>query len=168
MRVIDELLAGASTEEEIAGPGGLLAELTKRLVERWRTTSVTRSSRGGVAALSSKESYRLGDPPRSELLACCVRPPRPPRLLGPRAAAPGAIANGDFWTAAIGTGTGGHGEGSYVKCKALGCSAFSSWGSVALAAGPSRDVAARLACARPCRAILDCLRGARGYAARRG
>src|SRR6201993_5320376 len=32
--VIDELLAGASTEEEIAGPGGLLAELTKRLVER--------------------------------------------------------------------------------------------------------------------------------------
>ena len=30
--VIDELLAGASTEEEIAGPGGLLAELTKELV----------------------------------------------------------------------------------------------------------------------------------------
>src|SRR5438874_4727931 len=29
--VIDELLAGACTEEEIAGPGGLLAELTKRL-----------------------------------------------------------------------------------------------------------------------------------------
>jgi putative transposase len=32
--VIDELLAGAKTEEEIAGPGGLLAQLTKRLVER--------------------------------------------------------------------------------------------------------------------------------------
>jgi putative transposase len=32
--VIDELLAGARTEEEIAGPGGLLAQLTKRLVER--------------------------------------------------------------------------------------------------------------------------------------
>jgi hypothetical protein len=32
--LIDELLAGASTEEQIAGPGGLLAELTKRLVER--------------------------------------------------------------------------------------------------------------------------------------
>ena len=32
--LIDELLAGASTEEEIAGPGGLLADLTKRLVER--------------------------------------------------------------------------------------------------------------------------------------
>ncbi len=32
--VIDELLAGAQTEEEIAGPGGLLGRLTKRLIER--------------------------------------------------------------------------------------------------------------------------------------
>src|SRR2546421_11762818 len=32
--VIDELLAGAKSEQEIAGPGGLLAQLTKRLVER--------------------------------------------------------------------------------------------------------------------------------------
>jgi putative transposase len=32
--VIDELLAGASSEQEIVGPGGLLAQLTKRLVER--------------------------------------------------------------------------------------------------------------------------------------
>jgi putative transposase len=32
--VIDQLLAGARTEEEIAGPGGLLAQLTKRLIER--------------------------------------------------------------------------------------------------------------------------------------
>ena len=32
--VIDELLAGASTEEEIAGPGGLLAQLTKELVSQ--------------------------------------------------------------------------------------------------------------------------------------
>ena len=32
--VIDELLGGARTEEEIVGPGGLLAQLTKRLVER--------------------------------------------------------------------------------------------------------------------------------------
>jgi len=32
--VIDGLLAGAQTEEEIAGPGGLLATLTKRLIER--------------------------------------------------------------------------------------------------------------------------------------
>jgi putative transposase len=32
--VIDQVLAGARTEEEIAGPGGLLAGLTKRLLER--------------------------------------------------------------------------------------------------------------------------------------
>src|SRR5450631_335956 len=39
--VIDELLAGASTEEEIAGRGGLLAELTKRLVERAMEVELT-------------------------------------------------------------------------------------------------------------------------------
>ena len=39
--VIDELLAGASTEEEIAGPGVLLAELTKRLVEPAMEVEVT-------------------------------------------------------------------------------------------------------------------------------
>src|SRR4051794_38956068 len=32
--VIDGLLAGARTEEELVGPGGVLAQLTKRLVER--------------------------------------------------------------------------------------------------------------------------------------
>jgi putative transposase len=32
--LVDELLAGARTEEEIVGPGGLLAALTRRLVER--------------------------------------------------------------------------------------------------------------------------------------
>ena len=32
--VVDELLAGARTEEEIFGPGGVLGQLTKRLVER--------------------------------------------------------------------------------------------------------------------------------------
>jgi putative transposase len=39
--VIDELLAGASTEEEIVGPGGLLAQLTKRLVERAMDAELT-------------------------------------------------------------------------------------------------------------------------------
>ena len=39
--VIDELLAGASTEEEIAGPGGLLADLTKRLLERAMEVELT-------------------------------------------------------------------------------------------------------------------------------
>src|SRR6202051_1557046 len=32
--LIDELLAGARTEEEIAGPGGLLGQVTKHLGER--------------------------------------------------------------------------------------------------------------------------------------
>jgi putative transposase len=39
--VIDELLAGASSEDEIAGPGGLLAQLTKRLVERAMEVELT-------------------------------------------------------------------------------------------------------------------------------
>ena len=39
--VVDELLAGAKTEQEIAGPGGLLAQLTKRLVERAMEVELT-------------------------------------------------------------------------------------------------------------------------------
>jgi putative transposase len=39
--VIDQLLAGAETEQEIAGPGGLLAALTKRLVERAMEVELT-------------------------------------------------------------------------------------------------------------------------------
>ena len=39
--MIDELLAGARTEEEIVGPGGLLAQLTKRLVERAMEVELT-------------------------------------------------------------------------------------------------------------------------------
>src|SRR6202035_4564993 len=39
--LIDELLAGARTEEEIVGPGGLLASLTKRLVERAMEVELT-------------------------------------------------------------------------------------------------------------------------------
>jgi putative transposase len=38
---IDQLLAGARTEKEIAGPGGLLAQLTKRLVERAMEVELT-------------------------------------------------------------------------------------------------------------------------------
>ncbi len=45
--LLDELLAGASTEEELAEPGGVLAQLTKRLVElgRWRPGNA-RGTRG--------------------------------------------------------------------------------------------------------------------------
>ena len=39
--VIDQLLAGAATEREMAGPGGLLAQLTKRLVERAMEVELT-------------------------------------------------------------------------------------------------------------------------------
>ncbi len=39
--VIDQLLAGAETEQEIAGPGGLLAQLTERLVERAMEVELT-------------------------------------------------------------------------------------------------------------------------------
>jgi Transposase, Mutator family len=39
--LVDELLAGAKTEQEIVGPGGLLAQLTKRLVERAMDVELT-------------------------------------------------------------------------------------------------------------------------------
>src|SRR6202167_1329045 len=39
--VVDELLAGARGEEEIIGPGGLLSQLTKRLVERAMEVELT-------------------------------------------------------------------------------------------------------------------------------
>jgi len=39
--VIDELLAGARTEEEITGQGGLLGQLTRRLVERAMEVELT-------------------------------------------------------------------------------------------------------------------------------
>ena len=39
--LVDELLAGASSEEEIVGPGGVLSQLTKRLVERAMEVELT-------------------------------------------------------------------------------------------------------------------------------
>jgi putative transposase len=39
--VLDELLAGAQGEQEIVGPGGLLSQLTKRLVERAMEVELT-------------------------------------------------------------------------------------------------------------------------------
>jgi Transposase, Mutator family len=39
--LVDELLAGARTEEEIVGPGGLLSLLTKGLVERAMEVELT-------------------------------------------------------------------------------------------------------------------------------
>src|SRR4051794_25252160 len=63
---IDELLAGASTEEEIAGPGGLLAELTKRLVER--AMEVERSEHAGYEPHC--------EPPGVPRTRATARPPR--------------------------------------------------------------------------------------------
>jgi len=39
--LVDELLAGSRTEEEVVGPGGLLSQLTKRLVERAMEVELT-------------------------------------------------------------------------------------------------------------------------------
>src|SRR5205823_1458067 len=39
--LVDELLQGARTEEEIVGPGGVLSQLTKRLVERAMEVELT-------------------------------------------------------------------------------------------------------------------------------
>jgi putative transposase len=39
--LVDELLQGAKTEEEIVGPGGLLSQLTRRLVERAMEVELT-------------------------------------------------------------------------------------------------------------------------------
>jgi putative transposase len=39
--LVDELLAGARSEQEIVGPGGLLADLTRRLVERAMDAELT-------------------------------------------------------------------------------------------------------------------------------
>jgi putative transposase len=39
--LLDELLAGARSEEELTGPGGLLSQLTKRLVERAMEVELT-------------------------------------------------------------------------------------------------------------------------------
>jgi putative transposase len=38
---VDELLAGANSEEEIVGPGGVLSQLTRRLVERAMEVELT-------------------------------------------------------------------------------------------------------------------------------
>src|SRR5256885_10829082 len=46
--VIDELLAGARSEEEIVGPGGVLAQLTKRPVARGTSAGLPRYLRSGA------------------------------------------------------------------------------------------------------------------------
>src|SRR5581483_11346572 len=53
--LVDELLAGASSEEEIVGPGGLLSQLTKRLVE-WATPATGRCPRRSQRSMGRSRS----------------------------------------------------------------------------------------------------------------
>jgi len=67
--LIDELLGGASTAAQIAGPDGLLGELTRRLLERALQAEITehlgypagRAPRGGAG------NARNGQPPKTVL-----------------------------------------------------------------------------------------------------
>jgi hypothetical protein len=55
--LIDELLAGAQTEEEIVGRGGLLADLTRRLVERAMSAELTEQL--GYEPIRSRPAARV-------------------------------------------------------------------------------------------------------------
>jgi hypothetical protein len=54
--VVDELLGGAPTEQEIAGQGGVLAQLTQRLIERALEVELTDHPEG----MSPIASRRVG------------------------------------------------------------------------------------------------------------
>jgi hypothetical protein len=55
--VVDELLAGARTEEEIFGPGGVFGQLTKRLVER--ALEVERPTISATSRIKSRRAGRV-------------------------------------------------------------------------------------------------------------
>ena len=65
--LIDELLAGAQTEQEIVGPGGLLAGLTKRLVERAMEVELTDhlGYEHGQAPPGGTDNTRNGSTPKT-------------------------------------------------------------------------------------------------------
>jgi putative transposase len=67
--VIDALLGGASTAQEIAGPQGLLGELTRRLLERALEAEITEhlGYRSGSAPLGGAGNSRNGRPPKTVL-----------------------------------------------------------------------------------------------------
>jgi len=67
--LIDELLAGARTAEEIAGPDGLLRELTRRLLERALQAEITEhlGYPPGEAPPGGAGNARNGQPPRTVL-----------------------------------------------------------------------------------------------------
>src|SRR5579863_4909418 len=65
--LIDELLAGARTEEQLVGPGGVLAELTKRLLERAMEVELTRhlGYEHGESPPGGTENTRNGSTPKT-------------------------------------------------------------------------------------------------------
>jgi putative transposase len=67
--LIDELLAGARTAEEIAGPGGLLRQLTRRLLERALQAELTEhlGYPAGEAPPGGVGNARNGRPPKTVL-----------------------------------------------------------------------------------------------------
>jgi len=65
--VLDALLAGASTAEQIAGPDGLLARLTRRLLNRALEAELTAhlGYEAGQAPLGGAGNSRNGQPPKT-------------------------------------------------------------------------------------------------------
>ena len=65
--LIDELLAGARTAEEIAGPDGLLRQLTRRLLERALQAEITEhlGYEAGQAPPGGAGNSRNGQPPKT-------------------------------------------------------------------------------------------------------
>ena len=67
--LIDELLGGAQSAEEIAGPDGLLGQLTRRLLERALEAEITEhlGYRAGQAPTGGAGNARNGRPPKTVL-----------------------------------------------------------------------------------------------------
>ena len=93
--LIDELLAGARTAEEIAGPDGLLGQLTRRLLERALRAEITEhlGYEHGHAPPGGTGNSRNGAPPKTVLTdqgPVRVRSPRDragtfePKIVGKR------------------------------------------------------------------------------------
>jgi putative transposase len=93
--LIDELLAGARTAEEIAGPDGLLGELTRRLLERALAAELTEhlGYPPGQAPPGGAGNARNGQPAKTVLTdqgAVRIRSPRDrkgtfePKIVGKR------------------------------------------------------------------------------------
>ena len=93
--LVDELLAGARTAEEIAGPDGLLGQLTRRLLERALRAEITEhlGYEHGHAPPGGAGNSRNGAPPKTVLTdqgPVRVRSPRDragtfePKIVGKR------------------------------------------------------------------------------------